>query len=141
MILNCSLNLLRLNSNVPLCGDSRSMLQQSVHQRNIKVVNHVNICCVQLLIRLIMHQKQTEKILNRNLRPSNSLSLGPSICYARPHTHSYHGQFRIGGWLRLSARVIPETSRAAGSRPYGFTNYDMPLKTKTYHMHRFSKQK
>ena len=46
-----------------------------------------------------------------------------------------------GGGYDCLHGLYPKRLGRHGSRPYGFTNNDMPLKTKTYYMHLFSKQK
>ena len=48
MILNCLLNSLWLNADIPLCGGGRTMLQQPLYQRNIEAVSLVNLRCIPL---------------------------------------------------------------------------------------------
>jgi len=48
MILNCLLNLLRLNADVPLCGDCAAVLKEPLHQCYVKAVCVVDFRCVPL---------------------------------------------------------------------------------------------
>lgn len=48
MVLNCGFNLLWLNADVPLCSGCAAVLQQPLHQRNIKAVCIVDLRCVPL---------------------------------------------------------------------------------------------
>ena len=48
MILNCLLNSLRLNADIPLGGGSGTMLQKPLHQRNIEAVGLVYLRCIPL---------------------------------------------------------------------------------------------
>lgn len=68
-----------------------------IHHRSTNPANSCQFRNIQrpLLIRRIMPQKSTRQILNRNLRPPNSLSLGPSVRHTGPHTHSYHSQLQL----------------------------------------------
>ena len=48
MILNCLLNSLRLNADIPLRGGGGTMLQKPLHQRNIEAVGLVYLRCIPL---------------------------------------------------------------------------------------------
>ena len=48
MVLYCCFDLLRLDTDVPLCGECTAVLQQSLHQRNVKAVCIVDFRCVPL---------------------------------------------------------------------------------------------
>ena len=48
MILNCLLNLLRLNADVSLSGGGTAVLKEPLHQRYVKAVCVVDFRCVPL---------------------------------------------------------------------------------------------
>ena len=48
MILNCLLNFLRFNADVPLRGGGTAVLKEPLHQCYVKAVGVVNLCCVPL---------------------------------------------------------------------------------------------
>ena len=48
MILNCLFNFLWLNTDIPLGGGCAAVLQQSLHQRNVKSICIINLSCVPL---------------------------------------------------------------------------------------------
>ena len=48
MVLNCLLNSLGFDANVPLGGGSGTVLQQPLHQRNVETVIVVDFRCVPL---------------------------------------------------------------------------------------------
>ena len=44
MILNCLLNPLRLNADIPLCGSCAVMLKEPLHQCDVKPIGIVYLC-------------------------------------------------------------------------------------------------
>lgn len=114
-----------------------------IHHRPTHPTNPNQLTAIQrpLLIRRIMPQKSTRQILNRNLRPPNALPHGPSFFIPdRTRIRIMDNSVSGGGYDCLHG-LYPKRLGRHGSRPYGFTNYDMPLKTKTHRMNLFSKQK
>ena len=48
MVLDCGFDLLWFNADVPLCSGCTAMLQQPLHQRNVKAVCVVDLRCIPL---------------------------------------------------------------------------------------------
>ena len=70
MILNCLLNFLRLNADVPLCGGCGTVLKEPPHQCYVKAVCVVDFRCVPLAEAV-----GTDTLVNRKKLSKNRLQI------------------------------------------------------------------